>query len=103
MFYGKGNLKDWENTQGQSGSNAWKEHHKGWLTASKLHKLYSKINTISKARRSTHPKTTPLVCSIIFPDDKLKNLESVKWGWDNEGNALEAFYTKEGVNTSNLN
>ena len=48
-------------------------HPKGSLTTSKLHKLYSKINTISKARRSTHPKTTPLVCSIIFPDDKLKN------------------------------
>ena len=44
-----------------------------------------------------HPKTTPLVCSIIFPDDILKNLEPVKWGQDNEGNPLKAFYVKEGI------
>ena len=44
-----------------------------------------------------HPKTTPLVCSIIFPDDKLKNLELVKRERHNEGNALKAFYVKEGV------
>ena len=57
-------------TRGQSDSNAWKEHHKGRLTASKHHELYSKINTISKVRGFTHPKTTPLVCSIIFSDNK---------------------------------
>ena len=44
-----------------------------------------------------HPKTTPLVCSIIFPDDKLRNLELVKWGRDSKGNALKAFYAKKGV------
>ena len=97
MFYGKRNPNHWEKYLGQSDSNAWKEHHKGRLTASKNHEIYSKINTISKARSSTQPKTTPLVCSIIFPDDKLKNLEPVKWGRDSEGNALKEFYGKQGV------
>ena len=64
--------------------------------ASKYHKLYSKINTISKVRDFTHTKTTPLACSI-FPDDKYKNLESVKWGRNNEDNALKGFHAKEGV------
>ena len=59
-----------KSTRGQSDSNAWKEHHKGQLTVSKHHGLNSKINTISKVRGFTHPKTTPPVCSIIFPDDK---------------------------------
>ena len=66
-------------------------------TASKHHTLYSKINTISKVRGFTHTQTTPLVCSIIFPDDKEKNLEPVKWGQNNEGNALKGFHAKEGV------
>ena len=78
-------------------SNAWKEHHKRLLTASEHHELYSKVNTISKVRGFTHPKTTPLVCSIIFPGDKLKIFELVKWRRDNAGNALKAFYAKEGV------
>ena len=86
-----------KSTWGQSDSNAWKEHCKGRLIASKHHKFYSKINTISKVRSTTHPKTTPLGCSITFPDDKLKNLEPVKWGRDNEGNALKTFYLKEDV------
>ena len=68
-----------KSTWGQSDSNAWYEYRKGRLTASKHHKLYAKINTISQVRSSMHPKTTPLVCSI-FPDDKLKNLEPVKLG-----------------------
>ena len=59
-----------ESTWGQSDSNAWKENHKGRQTASKHHKLYSRINAISKVRGFRHPKTTPLVCSIIFTDDK---------------------------------
>ena len=59
-----------KSTCGQSDFNAWKEHHKGQLSAWKHHELYSKINTISKVRGLRHPKTTPLVFSIIFPDDK---------------------------------
>ena len=90
-------------TRGQSDSNAWNKHRKGRLTASKHHELFSKINTIYKVRSSTHPKTAPLVCWILFPDAKLKNLDPVNWGWENESNALKAFYAKEGVNTSNLN
>ena len=84
-------------TRGQLDPNAWKEHRKGRLTASKHHELYSKINTISKVRSSKHRKTIPLVCSIIFPDDKLKNLEPVKCERGNGGNALQAFYAKEVV------
>ena len=102
-FTGKDIQNIEKSTQGQSDSNAWKQHRKGRLTSSKYHELYSKINSISKVRSSTHPKTTPFVYSIIFPDDKLKNLEPVKWGRDNKGNVLKAFYAKEGVNTSNLN
>ena len=83
--------------RGYSDSNAWKEHCKRRQTTSKDHKHYSKIKTTSKVRSSTHPKTTPLVCSIIFPDDKLRNLELVKWGRDSKGNALKAFYAKKGV------
>ena len=41
-----------------------------------------------------HPKTTPLSCSIIFPDDKLKSLDPVKWGQDNKGNGLKVKYIK---------
>ena len=44
-----------------------------------------------------HPKTTPPSCSIIFPDDKLKSLDPVKWGQDNKGNGLKAFCVNEGV------
>ena len=84
-----------KSTWGQSDSNAWKKHHKGQLhqnTTSSIPKLilYPKSGF-------THPKTTPLVCSIIFPDDKLRNLELVKWGRDSKGNALKAFYAKKGV------
>ena len=96
-FTGKDIQNIEKSTQGQSDSNAWKQHRKGRLTSSKYHELYSKINSISKVRSSTHPKTTPFVYSIIFPDDKLKNLEPVKWGRDNEGNTLKTFYAKEGV------
>ena len=84
-------------TRGQLDPNAWKEHRKGRLTASKHHELYSKINTISKVRSSKHRKTIPLVCSIIFPDDKLKNLEPIKWERGNGGNALQASYAKKVV------
>ena len=86
-----------KSTREQSDSNAWKEHRKGRLTASEHHELYSKFNTISKVRSPTHPKTALRSCSIIFPDDKSKNLEPVKWGRDNEGSALKAFYVKEDV------
>ena len=45
-----------KSTQRQSDSNAWKEHRKGQLPASKHHKLYSKINTISKSEAPCIPK-----------------------------------------------
>ena len=97
MFCGKETQNIEKSTRGQSDSNAWEEHRKGRLTASKHHELHSKINTISKVRGFTHPKTTPLVCSIIFPDDKQKNFELVKCGRDNKGNTLKAFHAKEVV------
>ena len=46
--------------------------------------------------------TTSLVCSVMYLDDKWKNPELVKWGWDNVGNALKSFYAKEaGPNLEN--
>ena len=35
-----------KSTWGQSDSNAWKEHRKGWLTASKHHELYTNWSSI---------------------------------------------------------
>ena len=70
----------------------------GTTNCIKNHKLYSKINTITKVRGFTHPKTTPLVCSIYnISRSQIEKLEPVKWGRDNEGNALKAFDAKEGV------
>ena len=44
-----------------------------------------------------YPKSTPLDCSIIFPDDKLINLEAVKWGKIMKTTFEMAFYGKNGV------
>ena len=79
-----------ESTRRQSQDSASNERQRGQLTAWKHHEFYFKINTLSKIRSSTHPTTT-FNCSIVFPDDKLKDLEPVKWRRDNETNALKVF------------
>ena len=79
------------------------EHRKGRLTESKRHEFYSKINTISKIRISKYSKTTLLVCSIIFPDDKLKNLEQGKWCDIIKTTLRKYFMQRKVQNTPNLN
>ena len=71
-------------TRGQSASKAWREQRKGCITGSKVREIFTKVNSISKAR--SQQKITPLV-SKCFKDFDLTRLDAIKYGQNNEDNA----------------
>ena len=78
-------------TWGQSGNKLWFRAREGRLTASKHHKIYTKVNSLSRSRGPIKPRTTPLLASLIKGTNDLSNLPAVKWGMQHEDAALKQF------------
>ena len=53
-------------------------------------------------KASIKPRTTTMAAEIIFRENNISNLASVKWGIENEKSALKYFYTKEVVLHTNF-
>ena len=90
-----------EETKGQADNALWYQLRLGRLTASKHHDIYTKVNSITKCKSNVRPKTTPLVAKMVYPKSSFKN-EAMKWGIENETNAMKEFYANEAVNHSDF-
>ena len=86
-----------ELTRGQTKSSHWFDAPRGRLTASKHHDIYTKVNTLSRARDVIKPKTTPIVAEIISPINDIQSLPDIKWRVTHEEDALKEFYAKEAI------
>ena len=76
-------------TRGQSQSDLWHEYRKGHITASVIHRVKTKVESIQHNRRNTN--TTPLLkelCDGIGPDS---NLPQLKHGRETEPIARNAY------------
>ena len=61
-------------------------------------KYIQKVNTAVRASGNQKPKTTPLVEKILYTNRKSQTcVRALKWGMDNESNALKEFYAKEAI------
>ena len=89
-------------TRDQSSSELWVEARKGRLTASKHREIFTKVSSVTRATGSIKPRTTPMAAEIIFRENNISNLASVRWGIENEQSALKYFYAKEGVLHTNF-
>ena len=85
-------------TRGQSVSKAWREQRKGCITGSKVREIFTKVNSISKAR--SQQKITPLV-SKCFKDFDFTRLDAIKYGQNNEDNTRKSFFETEGKKHKN--
>ena len=64
-------------TRGQSDNDLWSAVRKGYLTASKHHDIFTKLNRVIKTTGIIKPKTTPLI-NKIFSTNDITNLEPIK-------------------------
>ena len=64
-------------TRGQSDNDLWRAVRKGYLTASKHHDIFTKLNRVIKTTGIIKPKTTPLIDKIFSTND-ITNLEPIK-------------------------
>ena len=71
-------------TRDQSSSELWVEARKGRLTASKHREIFTKVSSVTRATGSIKPRTTPMAAEIIFRENNISNLASVRWGIENE-------------------
>ena len=76
---------------GQCDNELWFIVRKGRLTTSKHHEIFTKMNSVIRLTGEIEPKTTPLVSQILNSRRGL-NTDAVKWGIDNEANALKCFH-----------
>ena len=79
-----------EASRGQSASEFWITQHKGRITASMCHTIYTKVKSIVRNPKKKQ-KTSPLVSQIVFGGPSLDHIEAVKWGREHEKEAREDF------------
>ena len=102
------NLDDWkmtvndrstieEMTRGQAQSSLWYEQREGRITASKVHSIHTKTESIKKNKPFV--KTSPLVADVL--DDNYVDLDgipAIKHGREFENSARKAFAAHFGSN-----
>lgn len=76
-------------TRNQAASKTWYEQREGRLTASRHHEVYTKVNTVLRAKK-VH-KTTPLVAKLLGKEKDISHLPALQWGRDNEATARRKF------------
>ena len=91
-----------ESTRGQSNNSVWIEQRKYRLTSSLHHDIYTKMNSVIKAKGKSSVKVTPLISRVLGESVTLSNIPSVKWGLDMETNAYDDFIKHESLKHENL-
>ena len=86
-------------TRHQTENDQWVNLRMGWLTASNHHEKVTKINTVTG---SIKPKTTPLIKWTIYRYSDLASIPAIKWGRENEENAVKSFFLAESKKHDNF-
>ena len=87
-----------KNTRHQALSDTWFEQREGRITASNHHDIYTKVNTILRAKKVQ--KTTPLVAKVLGRKKDLSAVPSLKWGREKEDEAKAKFLLQQSINAS---
>ena len=73
----------------------WKDQRLGRITASVVHEVMTKTDTIIKRKREgSSAKYTPLVNRIVNGSQVINN-EAIKWGNTHEKDAIKTFMAQE--------
>ena len=84
-----------EDTRDQSMCTTWKDQRLGRITASVVHEVMTKTDTIIKRKQEgSSAKYTPLVNRIVNGSQVINN-EAIKWGNTHEKDAIKTFMAQE--------
>ena len=82
---------------GKSDNDLWITARQGRLTASNHHDIFTKMNSVTRARSAIKPYTTPLVSNIFKGCKVLSQVKAVSCGRDHESVTMKAFHVAEAI------
>ena len=83
-------------TRGQQTNNVWYAQRCGRITASNIHDVYTKTNSILKKRGKKKHHYSQMVDRIIHKGNDISRLPAIKWGVTHESDGVKSFLSTIG-------